>query len=286
MTSSSATRVRRSLPDLLPEALGALCAPDPAKGAPEDFSSELWRAAGIGAELAALLEVRFQRAGRDVTRTIFALHAIAGAAKIQGESDALEELAPHRAALNAWMADPDWRAVWMGWVETLSGRLTMTRYNGRRARRAQSRALIAAPVQAAARLLDPPPGWDETSEAALLDCAEALLRYADLAGAGEMARRGWNRLSAPEGAGNMGGFYGLGETPEVVEPEKIRAAAVALADDLKALPVDALAAPLDVIASNVIALMRAALESFIATGAWPPPGRSSLARLMRRLRPG
>ena len=236
---------------------------------------ELWAAAGLGLALQRELAGRFVRAGREVTEAIFALHDWFSPTPLAPRELALPALEPYRAWLAELAGGPQaalWRAVWMGWLEVHTERLTLHRYSDRRHRRAHVQKLLTAPVAAWSALCRSETLAPE-QRSALTEAGELLLSYVDLCDAKRAATRGWNRIDVPEQATRMGGFYGLGD--EARPPD-----AAALAESARELLAAFAAfdpATLGVYDPMLIAIFTQAqsrlersLRRFVRSGHWQP----------------
>ena len=218
----------------------------PAQAAP------LWLAAAVGLHIWNQLHDALESSGRETVTRTFALHA---ALRDPAPADP-HPLGNYTEWLHAAIAtDPRWRTMLMQWIDVLTERLTLHRYNRPDHRPHHARTLIAQLLALA--------GLVETNiNPTLLD---QLLHAWDLASARELQAYGWNRLTLSDEA-PLGGTYGLADQARPADDALILSEARALLEELRS---PAVAETPGSLATQLRAELIATLESFLEHGTWP-----------------
>jgi len=244
-------------------------------------SKQAWMAAVTGVCLARILQGAMAVSGRQVVERICQLHrsledAVVGSIRGGVDESLATELGP---CLEWWnfnrRAGSVWKRVWIGWIEVLSERLTMTRYSDPMRRSQHAQILLVTPLSAirdeSSRLekCGLVRETDDESGVTARYC-EWMIRFWDLVHAERMAGQGWNRISFRANR-QMGGFYALDDHSEMVSRDMIMETAHSLWLEIgkwDGIPGGG-GISLGDWFSKLQQQLGKALDKYLETGAWP-----------------
>ncbi len=271
-------------------------------------SKQAWMAAVTGVCLAGILQDAMSVSGRQVVERICQLHrSLQDTDKGSTRGGVDESLARELGPCLEWWnfnrrAGSVWKRVWIGWIEVLSERLTMSRYSDPMRRSQHAQILLVTPLSAirdeSSRLEKCGLVRETDDESGVTGrYCEWMIRFWDLAHAERMAGQGWNRISFRANR-QMGGFYALDDHPETVNRDVIMETARSLWLEIgkrDGLP-DGGGKPHGDWFSRLHQQLETVLGKYLETGVWPGmavsgisaggEGRTQAGRLKKFFKPG